>query len=504
MSVVTQSQTRAMGQRILHMFSDVLNSIVDEFENLPHPTIRAFSVTGSTVTVSFGEVEITGVEESKGAWEFKLPRYGAWTVKSVTPTGETYIEVVEVDDVKKYYVQLGVEVKRYGYRIKDAEADPYERVEYILDAAGMTPAHMDFENEEFEYGSWRDVWFVSDNKPLMLKYDGTVDYYLDPNDYTKREDGETDSDVSNEEYEGNAMAQIPLCWIYRYEDDTYKYEIVCNVKYDENYKAYAHTRADGSIADYFYPAIFTVSGNRNHLRSLSDQTECGGLTYSMCVQGTTANGANWNMLSWSQKELIRTLLVLLSKSTNSQTTFGMGHIQSSNTLLSGTLKSKGQFFGYNHNIQRVKVFCVEDFWGEHWKWINGILFYGDNIFIKMTPEGAGYSINNISEYVKSNVILPVISGAFASQVTCSELGLIPTKCSGSNSTYYCDAVWIPSDKNKKYLAYISASTLSGNKWSGGSFTFNITANTSLTSNSSGVSTTLCCEQPLSKEDAVND
>lgn len=34
--------------------------------------------------------------------------------------------------------------KRYGYRIKKNEPAPYERVEYLYDAVGMTPAHMDF------------------------------------------------------------------------------------------------------------------------------------------------------------------------------------------------------------------------------------------------------------------------------------------------------------------------------------------------------------------------
>jgi len=34
--------------------------------------------------------------------------------------------------------------KRYGYRMKIAEPDPASRVEYLFDAVGMTPAHMDF------------------------------------------------------------------------------------------------------------------------------------------------------------------------------------------------------------------------------------------------------------------------------------------------------------------------------------------------------------------------
>ena len=40
--------------------------------------------------------------------------------------------------------------------------------------------------------------------PVMLKNNGTVDYVLDPNDYTKKKDG-TPSDINNPNYKGSAM-----------------------------------------------------------------------------------------------------------------------------------------------------------------------------------------------------------------------------------------------------------------------------------------------------------
>lgn len=42
--------------------------------------------------------------------------------------------------------------------------------------------------------------------PVMMKYNGTVDYELDPNDYTKKKDG-TPSDINNNKYNGNVMMQ---------------------------------------------------------------------------------------------------------------------------------------------------------------------------------------------------------------------------------------------------------------------------------------------------------
>ena len=58
---------------------------------------------------------------------------------------------------------------------------------------------MDYDNDSFDYGSWEDAFFMP--RPCMLKSDGTVDYYLDPDDYSKREDG-TASDISNQRNSG--------------------------------------------------------------------------------------------------------------------------------------------------------------------------------------------------------------------------------------------------------------------------------------------------------------
>ena len=71
---------------------------------------------------------------------------------------------------------------------------------YLEDAREMFPASM--RSTTFDYGSWKNAFFMP--KPCMLKSNGKVDYYLDPNDYTKKLNG-TASDISNPNYDGNAM-----------------------------------------------------------------------------------------------------------------------------------------------------------------------------------------------------------------------------------------------------------------------------------------------------------
>ena len=92
----------------------------------------------------------------------------------------------------------------YGFHVDSSESDPSARVTYLEDAVGMTPAKMDFTSGKFKWGSWRNAFFLP--KPCMLKFDGTVDYYLDPDNYDLKESGEA-SDVANDAYEGNAMME---------------------------------------------------------------------------------------------------------------------------------------------------------------------------------------------------------------------------------------------------------------------------------------------------------
>lgn len=425
------------------------------------PQLVITTLTGSTVTVKQGDISYTPTE-SDGKWTVDVPKLGSWTVHAEKSGVFSRDVIVTVDAVKQYNVHVSHGV-RYGYRIKKTEGDPSGRVEYLYDAAGLTPAKMDFTAGKFDYGSWADKWFVTKNKPCMVKSDGTVDYYLKADDYTYKEDG-TSSDVANTAYDGNAMAQIPLCWVYRYEDDTYEYEIISDIKYDDNYKAYAHTRADGSIADYFYYSIFGGSGNTTKMRSLSGQSLANGLTAEQEIAGCKANGAKWYTHTWSQHALLRTLCILMGKSTDVQSAFGYGNCHSASDagglLKTGTLNQKGQFFGLNNSSSQVKVFHIEKLWGDQWDRTAGIIYNSGQLWLKMTPEGQGYRVNDVIGYTNTGASIGGSSGGYISNGTCSEYGFLPTTVSGSGSTYYADGCWYDDSGLQYGLCGAGASTAS--------------------------------------------
>ena len=132
--------------------------------------------------------------------------------------------------------------KRYGMRINRLDSNPATRVKYVLDAVGMTPAGMNYSGGGFDYGDWGDIWFVKNNRPVMLRTDGTVDYELNHENHALKLTGGA-SDIAKTSYGGNAMSEIPLIWVKRYSIANYDYVIFCETQYDDTYKAYAHTDA---------------------------------------------------------------------------------------------------------------------------------------------------------------------------------------------------------------------------------------------------------------------
>lgn len=456
-----------------------------------YPHLTVISPVGCTVTAKKGDSTVTLTDSNNsGSYGGELTSFGTWTV-TCTYKDRSNSKTIDVSEVKVYTMQLSYGY-RYGYRIKISESNPSSRVEYLFDAVGMNPAKMNFTTGVFDYGDWADKWFVKENKPCMLKNDGTVDYYLNPNNYSLREDG-TASDVANTSYAGNAMAQIPLCYVKRYEENGYQYEIVSDVKYDDDYKAYAHTRADGTIADYFYWSMFGGSGSASKIRSLSGQSLARNLDASGEIAGAKANGAKWYTHSWSQHELIRTLLVLMGKSTDTQSVFGYGNCHSSSEsglLATGTLKDKGQFYGYSNSTHQVKVFHIEKFWGDQWDRVAGLINNGGKIHVKMTPEGSGYRVNDVSGYTNTGLTPSGTNGGYISTTKCSENGNIPYVFSGSSSTYYCDGAWY----NNSGLMYLLVGAGAYNASSfGGAFTFRVDFAPSSADWNSGCG--LSCEQP---------
>ena len=387
-------------------------------------------------------------------------------------------------------------IKRYGVKINKNDSNPATRVTYLHDAVGMNPAKMDFASGAFDFGDWGDIWFVKNNYPCMVKYDGVEDYKLNPNDYTLKEDG-TESDVANPDYAGNAMSAIPLVWISQYEVGNYEYIILCNVRYDSSYHAYAHTRADGTIMNVKYLSMFKGSYDGTRLRSLSGMQPMysqNAQTEINCAAANNQDGADiWRTRSWADRNLVKCLLTVIGKSDNSQGVFGQGNTTGyindasayCGVLQTGTLNDKGQFFGYNTTALQVKVFHIEGWWGDQWERVVGLIMDHGKVKVKMTPP---YNLTG-EGYTDTGIDLSAVANGYIKTTTMREFGRIPTGTGGSSSTYLCDYLYL--------LATIVAIALVGGRCDNGAHCgaayLDLSRADSLASWALGAA--LSCEQP---------
>lgn len=324
-------------------------------------------------------------------------------------------------------------------------------ITYIADNSSFKSAKMNFDTGEFDYGDWEDAWFIRDLKPCMLKYDGTVDYELDKNDYSKKIDGVNDSDIANVSYEGNAMIGIPkVYWKIDSSNDNYIDFYVSNVKVDDNYHCWSHINYDGKEIDYSYMPIYSSSLDSSaRLRSLSGCSPKASYTTEQFIEAAKNNNLDsniWYIECFSDYLLLEILLMLIGKSTNSQKTFGYGNMSSQSALKTGGTNDKGLFYGTNGTKDYMKVFGIENYWGDTWGRIAGLI-YNSGFKIKLTRnslDGTSVSDYNLTGdgYINIGNSISGSSGGYIKSLKGNDKYgfIVPASAGASSSTYFCDEV----------------------------------------------------------------
>lgn len=391
-----------------------------------------------------------------------------------------------------------------SFRINYNESNSDSMVVYTGETLDKTPAFMDYTNGYFDYGSWENAWFMP--KPCMVKYDGTVDYYLDPDDYTKKADG-TASDVASTSYGGNAMME----WgnggkkiYYKIVPDSNKLgcEVhIANYQVDDAYMAYSFINSAGVGVDHFYTPIYGgYKDSSGRMRSISGQALSSGLAAAAertaCQANNPSGTSIWDMEPLCDRILLTLLLVLMCKSTDLKTKFGNGIITGSetakNNYKTGAGNTLGMFFGYSSQTNVVKTFGMENFWGLQWHRTLGYVFNAGTTYYKLcygavdgstTDDynwtGSGYK--TISSTTPSGT-----SGSYISQMAYDTHFYYPKTVSGSATTYYRAGCWWNTSSARVALfggtsdtgAHCSAFTVNLNNTSTNS-NWNISAATSL-------------------------
>ena len=345
--------------------------------------------------------------------------------------------------------------KLYGFKIDKQDVNPDTRVTYLYDAIGMTPAYMDFDGGSFNYGSWADIWFIKNNRPVALKFDGTVDYELSHTDFTKKLDG-TASDIEDSTYAGNFMSEIPLIYVKRWEDSRYNYIVFSETKPNDDYLAQAHTNANGTVNPYIYLPMFKGwKDSNNKLRSLMGTYPTGNTKGTNEVTCASNCGTGWQLWDKAKIDLIMDLIVLITKSTNCRAKIGNGDCQTynaSDTTTYGKMKSgyetdgttrstNAQFYGSegtevtNYGKHHMIAFYIEDLWANRWDRCLGFNLINNVYKVKMV---APYTLDSDSSYETLTVSPPSAEGWLKNVSSANAYGDVPTEVDASNTTGFAN------------------------------------------------------------------
>lgn len=306
--------------------------------------------------------------------------------------------------VKRFYINKHIGMEGfYSFIIDDNVDEPNEKIIYGDGCRGYTPAKMNFNTKKFEYGSWADAFFMN-VKPCMLNYGGTVAYYLDENNYELKEDGSA-SDNKNLNFGGNAMVEFPKIFL-KVEDLGNKRGrvTISKEKAGEDSECWSNIDENNNEINHYYMAIYPAAVYNGLSRSISGSSVYYSNYSVLCNHGytekinETVGKKQWSGFIRSDFQILRFLLMLITKTTDISGAIGYGNCFNDTLLTPGSMDKKGLFYGENTGMSGVKAFGIENLWGNA-----GTAIYGQ--FCSVSSTGAKYYVKMTKgKYDGSNII----------------------------------------------------------------------------------------------------
>ena len=264
----------------------------------------------------------------------------------------------------------------------------------------------------------------------------------------KNEDGTT-ADISSGNA-GDAMIAFPRRGLSIKTVGTKIYVSMTDDPDNADFEYNAHTRGT-TQKDVFYLGVYKGYTASSKLRSLKGKAITANQTIGTFRTQAQANGSGYEQSGFYQLTFRQVMFILKYKTLNSQSAVGMGYVLSSHNaaIASGGTETWGMdceeikktnpsyMTDQNHH---VKCFGLEDFWGNIWEWIDGLVSDSSRNVLTansgFNDSGSGYT-NNGNGGVSANI------GNYMSKPQGStKAGFVAKEVNGSETTYFCDYAYL--------------------------------------------------------------
>ena len=346
----------------------------------------------------------------------------------------------------------------FGFDLDTTDSNPATRVTYPSEVmnASYTAAKMDFTAEMFNYGGWPSTpgdkfmptpCVVTKYSDLSTIKPGqtVIRFDLDPNDYSKKADG-TAVDLSGSTKFNEYMMRWPKIYVHReVVNGIYKFRCA-DVKLGEDWNCICNYDPNGNEIDNFFTGIYSVDG-RGKLPATWTKSSYSDLLQSL--HNNIDRGMEWDYDVLADRLLIQDLLIMMAKTTDYRKAYGRGNCTSGERLVNGTMDTKGLFYGSSGGRDGVKVFGMENYWGNYYRILTGFLIDSGKIKVKYTSSGGidGTYVNGYNatgrgylEIADMEDIWPSTTSvsAYMSEMFINSYGRIPKEGLGSSTTYETD------------------------------------------------------------------
>ncbi|MCI9227152.1 MAG: hypothetical protein HFG86_03875 [Dorea sp.] len=364
----------------------------------------------------------------------------------------------EMQQITQQYLDSPTPV--YGMVIhEESDLNPQTRVKYLGKNQDFQPIKVDLANHSTDYGSWNNWPWLKDNLPVMCSWNGKIDYYLNPDNYNLKSGCSDPSDISNLEYEGNAMAVVRKIYTCTYCIGHDRYVYFCDAQICDAFEPVGFN-VRGIIREYMLiPMFYGYKDSRGRLRSIAGQYSAGTITghhsqnrdaidMDTLAQYTAIQKSSAQSLFFGGAlvNVLTDIAVMLSRTTDTQAAYGTGMSESftSDSDLAGHWGTvpdpilNAQFYGGNNGQTYSNIFHSAVL-GTNMLWQRDpytLLIYGR---LKVSPD---YIFDLTGEsYLDTGCDLPE-GNYYATLQPIPGFGFIPCPDAvGSDSTGYCDHIY---------------------------------------------------------------
>lgn len=430
-------------------------SIIITITNAPENKILSI---GATATLDGGGYSASAMANAAGQIVIPVERYGDYTIAYNNPCIKGDMTASINSNMPTYLAANYEETITYTVRIDENNSNPMTACVYLDDAANMVKGSAD----------WDSMPVFGGIKPCVLK-DGRVQYYLQPDNFNLKLDN-TPSTLTGED--GDVMIEIRKFAYRIYKEDNYIYVSVTNdpaqVAADSRYTYDAFSRLTEGDLDKFYKGAFKgYIDAEGKLRSIAGVLPANNKNIGAFRAAAQLNGEHYQQSTYAQLKALQCLYIIKYGTLNGQAALGKGVVSVSAAIETGGTLENGMNYGATTDgSHHVKLFGIEDFWGNIWEWVDGLTTNGTRDLItswnSFSNEGVPATSDTFVTGLEANASSwnKKVAGTTAA-------GFMPIEFGGSSSTYWADFGYL----------YASCVLLFGGRWNNGDYAgpFNLRA-----------------------------